>query len=269
MSVSRIAAVQFSPELEAAANLERIRSLVADAAQQQATLVLLPEYSSTFNPRLDDEVLTRAQSLDGEFVSGMRDIARAFHVVLVFGFVESTTVSGKFANTILAISDEGELLAKYQKAHLYDAFGQQESDRVIAGALDAQPVFRHHDLTVGIQTCYDLRFPEQSRWLIDAQTDLILIPAEWVAGEHKVKHWRTLLAARAIENTVYVAAADHPEPIGVGHSSIIDPLGNDLALLETGEGIIYADIDSAQIAQVRHTNPSLLQRRFHVNVKER
>lgn len=268
MSVSRFAVVQFAPELEPTVNLERIRTFVAEAAKQQATLVLLPEYSSTFNARLDGEVLTRAQPIDGEFVSTMREIARTFHTTLVFGFVEATDVPDKFANTILAIGSDGETLTSYRKAHLYDAFGQKESDRVVAGALDTPPVFEHDGFTIGIQTCYDLRFPEQSRWLVDVGADVLLVPAEWVAGEHKVKHWRTLLAARAIENTVYVAAADHPEPIGVGHSSVFDPLGNELLVIESGEGIAYADLDTAKIVDVRETNPSIFLRRFHVSVNE-
>lgn len=267
MTLARFAVVQFAPELEPAANLARIRTLAAQAKSDGATLILFPEYASTFTARLDEQVLDRAQIVKGEFVSGMQRLAVELECSLVFGFVEVSTEPGKFANTVIALGSDGSILAKYQKAHLYDAFGQRESDRVIAGKLGNPPVFEHNGITVGIQTCYDLRFPEQTRWLVDAGAEAVLVPAEWVAGPHKIQHWQTLLAARAIENTIYIAAADHPGPIGVGHSAVVNPLGEELALLPEGEGVCVADIESEVIAQVRETNPSLALRRFRVEPK--
>lgn len=267
MTVTRVAVVQFAPELEPTANAQRMRSFAAQAAANGASLVVFPEYSSSFNQQLDSEVLQRAQIVKGEFVSEMQAMARELHVSLVFGFVEQTSDEAKFANTVLAIGADGTLLAKYQKAHLYDAFGQKESDKVIAGKLSVPPTFQHGGLTVGLQTCYDLRFPEQTRWLVEAGAQLVLVPAEWVPGKNKVHHWKTLLAARAIENTIYIAAADHPEPAGVGHSVIFDPLGNQLAEIVDGEGVTYSDIDSAFVERVREVNPSIFLRRFKVQPK--
>lgn len=267
MSDARFAVVQFAPELEPAANLERMRVLAAEAVAGGATLVLFPEYSSTFNPKLDEQVLDRAQIVKGDFVSGIQQLARDLECTIVFGFVEVSTEPSKFANTVLAIDADGEILAKYQKAHLYDAFGQQESKRVVAGKLANPPVFEHNGITVGIQTCYDLRFPEQSRWLMDAGAVALLVPAEWVAGPNKVHHWQSLLAARAIENTLYVAAADHPGPVGIGHSAILDPLGNELSSIADGEGIRFADIELSVVEAAREANPSIYLRRFTVEPK--
>lgn len=267
MSAARFAVVQFAPELEPAANLQRIRALATDAVASGATLVVFPEYSSTFNPRLDEQVLERAQIVKGQFVGAIQQLAIELGCTIVFGFAEVSSDPTKFANTVLAVGADGEILAKYQKAHLYDAFGQKESDRVVAGKLANPPVFKHNGLTVGIQTCYDLRFPEQTRWLMDAGAQAILIPAEWVAGPNKVRHWQTLLAARAIENTLYIAAADHPGPVGVGHSVILDPLGNELVSIDDGEGIRVADIDASVIEAARETNPSIHLRRFTVEPK--
>jgi deaminated glutathione amidase len=265
MSTLNVAVVQFAPELEPTVNLERMRTLATEAASNGAELIVFPEYSSSFNPKLDDEVLQRAQLVKGPFVLGVQELASQLAVTIVFGLVELTDEPGKFANTVLATSEDKTILAKYQKAHLYDAFGQQESERVVAGSLSYAPVFALGEFTIGLQTCYDLRFPEQTRWLVDAGADLVLIPSEWVAGEHKVHHWKTLLAARAIENTIYIAAADHPGPIGAGHSAILDPRGITLAEQETGEGIRYASVDSELLREVRQQNPSLKNRRFRVS----
>lgn len=268
MSVARFAVVQFAPELEPAANLERIRSLTAEAVSGGATLVVFPEYSSSFNPKLDERVLERAQLVKGEFVRGVQQLATTLSCAIVFGLVEVSPDPAKFANTVLAVGSDGQILAKYQKAHLYDAFGQMESDRVVAGKLGNAPVFDHNGITVGIQTCYDLRFPEQTRWLMDAGAEAVVVPAEWVAGPNKVHHWQTLLSARAIENTIYVVAADHPGPIGVGHSAIIDPLGLELTSIDDGEGIRYADVDVAVVKAARDANPSISLRRFTVAPKD-
>ena len=89
------------------------------------------------------------------------------------------------------------------------------------------------DFTLGLMTCYDLRFPEQARALVDAGADVLVVPSAWVAGERKVDHWRTLVRARAIENTAYVVAVGQPGPRYSGHSMVVDPLGD--VLVEAGE----------------------------------
>ncbi len=111
-------------------------------------------------------------------------------------------------------------------------------------------------------TCYDLRFPELARLLVDAGAELLVVPAAWVAGPRKVDHWRTLLRARAIENTVYVAAAGQPAPRYSGHSMLVDPLGDVLA--EAGEGAetVTGVVDLARLDEARRTNPSLANRRL-------
>jgi predicted amidohydrolase len=115
-----------------------------------------------------------------------------------------------------------------------------------------------------MQTCYDIRFPEVTRRIVDAGADLVLVPAEWVRGPLKEAHWRTLLAARAIENTVYVAGADHLPPVGVGASAIVDPMGVTLAGLGEQEDVAVAEVSTARIAEVRRVNPSLALRRYDV-----
>jgi predicted amidohydrolase len=155
-------------------------------------------------------------------------------------------------------------VAGYRKLHLYDAFGYRESDWVEPGPIAAPETFAWEGFTVGIQTCYDVRFPEVTRRLVDAGADLVLVPAEWVRGPLKEEHWRTLVTARAIENTVYVAAADHTPPIGVGASMIVDPMGVALASLGEEPGVVVAEVTRERVASVRRTNPALAVRRFGV-----
>ena len=166
-------------------------------------------------------------------------------------------------NALVAVDATG-LRAVYRKQHLYDAFGQTESDWIEPGALDAPQTLEIDGLRVAMMTCYDLRFPEVARTLADAEADVIVVPAEWVRGPLKEHHWTTLLAARAIENTVYVVAADHPTPIGVGHSQIIDPQGVVLAGVGTNEGIAVAQLTTDAVEQVRAVNPVLRLRRYAV-----
>ena len=111
-------------------------------------------------------------------------------------------------------------------------------------------------------TCYDLRFPELSRLLVDQGAEVLVVPAAWVAGPRKVDHWRTLARARAIENTVFVVAAAQPGPRYTGHSLVVDPLGDVLA--EAGEepAVLRATLDRAVLDEARRTNPSLANRRL-------
>ena len=99
---------------------------------------------------------------------------------------------------------------RYRKIHLYDSFGYRESDALSAGRARARRR-RRARLRVGLMTCYDLRFPELARALVDAGAEVLVVPAAWVAGPRKVDHWRALLRARAIENPVFVVAAGQPD----------------------------------------------------------
>jgi predicted amidohydrolase len=111
-------------------------------------------------------------------------------------------------------------------------------------------------------TCYDLRFPEVARTLADAGADVILTAAEWVRGP--LKERRTLLHARAIENTLYVAGADHPPPLGVGISVVVDPQGVEIAGVGVTTDVAVGFVDRASIERVRRRQPRLALRRFRV-----
>lgn len=269
MSSASIAVAQFGPVADRAANLAAMRSLALHAVERGAGLVVFPEYSSYFSPTMGPDWLAAAETLDGPFVEGLGDLASESGAIIVAGLIEVGTRADRFRNTIVAVAPAGALLAVSRKLHLYDAFGATESQWAEPGAIEPPQVFTMPSehavgLRVGIQTCYDLRFPEVTRRLVDAGAELVLVPSEWVAGPGKVHAWTTLVTARAIENTVYVAAADHIPPIGVGHSMIVDARGVVLASLESATDAAVAPVTRAHLDEVRALNPALRLRRFGV-----
>ncbi|WEG07489.1 carbon-nitrogen hydrolase family protein [Microbacterium horticulturae] len=262
-----VAVAQFAPTGDARANLEQIESLTALAADRGARVVVFPEYSSAFIDPFDETLVTLAQNLDGPFTAALTALAARRGVHLVAGLLERGADGRRVRNTTVAV-DAGGPVAAYRKLHLYDAFGQRESDWVEPGGIGEPETFAIDGLRFGLQTCYDLRFPEVTRRIVDAGADVVLVPAEWVRGPLKEHHWRTLLLARAIENTVYLAGADHPPPLGVGNSMIVDPQGVVTAALATATDVAVAHLDPGVLRSVRQANPVLAQRRFRVVPRE-
>ncbi|GAB6858532.1 carbon-nitrogen hydrolase family protein [Microbacterium xylanilyticum] len=257
-----VAVCQFAPVADRAANRGRIGELVARAAERGARLVVLPEYSSYFVDPLDETLAANAEQLDDVFTAELSRLAAEHDAVIVAGLVERAD-GGRIRNGVVAVGASG-ILAVYRKQHLYDAFGQTESTWIEPGEVGDAATFVVDGLRFGLMTCYDLRFPEVARTLVDAGADALVVPAEWVRGPLKEHHWTTLLAARAIESTSYVIAADHPAPVGVGHSAVVDPQGVVVAGVGTGEGIAVAELDAGAVARVREVNPVLRLRRYRV-----
>ncbi len=257
-----VAVAQFAPTAEESANLAAIDELTARAVARGAEVVLFPEYASYFVDPFDDTLRAHAQDVDGDFTRGLREIASRYGAVVVAGLVERGA-GDRVRNAVVAVGADG-VRAVYRKLHLYDAFGQRESDWVEAGTPSVPETFEVGGLRFALMTCYDLRFPEVARVLADAGAHVVLTAAEWVRGPLKEHHWRTLVHARAIENTLYVAGADHPPPLGVGASLIVDPQGVELAGVGTATDVAVAFVDAAVIERVRRVNPALALRRFRV-----
>ncbi|WP_158863417.1 carbon-nitrogen hydrolase family protein [Leifsonia sp. AG29] len=264
MSAVGVAVVQFAPGDDRVHNRDLAAGLIAVAAARGARLVVLPEYSSFFTDPLGPAFARNAEPLDGDFVKALATAAETHGVHIIAGLVERTDEKHKFSNTLVAVDPAGDVVATYRKQHLYDAFGSRESDWVVPGELTEPAVLTVDGLAVGMQTCYDLRFPEVTRRLADAGAHLVAVPAEWVRGPLKEHHWSTLLAARAIENTLYMAAADHTPPLGVGASAIVDPMGVTVAGLAEQAGIAVAEASTERVAEVRERNPALTLRRYRV-----
>jgi len=261
--VTAVAVAQFAPAADTEANLGEIRRLVARAADRGADVVVFPEYSSYFIDPFDGTLVEHAQTIDGPFVSALRDLAGEHGVHVVAGLLEAAADGERVRNTVVAVGPAG-LTAAYRKLHLYDAFGQRESDWVEPGEITPPETFEVGGIRFALMTCYDLRFPEVARTLADTGAHALLVPAQWVRGPLKELHWHTLLRARAIENTLYVAAADHPPPLGVGNSAVIDPQGVDIAAVGTATDVVIAHLEVEAVERVRRVNPALRLRRFAV-----
>jgi len=257
-----IAVAQFAPTADKADNLRVIDELAAAASARGAAVVAFPEYASYFVDPFDASLAENAESLDGPFVTELTAIAARHGLVVTAGLVERGE-AGRVRNAVVAV-DAGGILAVSHKLHLYDAFGQRESDWVEPGAIGAPETFEVGGLTVALMTCYDLRFPEVARVLADAGAHVVLVAAEWVRGPLKEHHWRTLLHARGIENTLYVAGADHPPPLGVGASVVVDPQGVEIAGVGTASDVAVGFADVGTIERIRRVNPALALRRFDV-----
>ncbi|TYL55548.1 carbon-nitrogen hydrolase family protein [Nocardioides sp. BGMRC 2183] len=257
----RVTLVQAASTLDPAENRAALDRLVAPAEHvDHADLVVLPEaFARDFGPAGSD-VSAFAEPLDGPFGTALARVAADRGTTVVAGMFEASPDPARPYNTLLV---RGAVAASYRKVHLYDSFGYRESDRLLAGAIEPK-VIEVGGWRVGLMTCYDLRFPEFARALVDAGADLIVVPAAWVAGEGKIHHWRTLLTARAIENTVYVAAAAQPGPRYCGTSLVLDPSGGEVAAL--GElddpGTTSATLDPDVLRRTRDANPSLRNRRL-------
>ena len=254
----RIALGQLAAGPDKRENLERMTSFVAQAARAGADLVLFPEAAMVGgSPGAD--LTPFAEQLDGPFVGGLREAAARNGIAVVAGMFEPGSRERVY-NTVIAIRPDGEIFGSYRKIHLYDAFGGRESDRIQPGD-GSTLVFKLAGLTFGVMTCYELRFPEMARHLAEQGAEVLLLPAAWVRGPLKEMHWETLARARAIENTVYVAACGQVSDRSVGLSAIIDPMGVVIASAGETEGVTTGDVSPERLAEVRRTNPSLAMRR--------
>ena len=261
-----VGVAQFGATTDKAANRASVAKLVEQAVASGAELVVLPENSMYSNPDHTADTSAERESLDGEFATLLQQLATQYGVAIVAGLTEINEADHRGLNTVLAVGKDGGRLGVYRKVHLYDAFGYKESDRVQPAEF-APLTFEIGGLTFGVMTCYDLRFPEMARALVDAGANALIVPAAWVAGPLKEDHWTTLLRARALENTVHVIAAGQSGPHCTGLSMVIDPMGIVQANAGEVEGVASARIDSERVEAVRAKNPSLSNRRFTVATK--
>lgn len=259
----RIAVCQFAPTQDVNANLATIGALAEGAAADGGRLLIFPEaamYQCLSSP---SALRAAAQTLDGTFVKNLTAIAARNDVVMVVGMYESGGDDKPF-NTVVVVSADG-VQASHRKSLVYDAFGYRESDTVAAAAPRAD-VTEVDGVRIGLVTCYEVRFPECARSLIDAGADLLVVCAAWPQGPAKEDHFVTMVRARSIENTVYTAAAGGCSETMVGRSHVVDPLGYQIAGLAHEPGHVCADIDTARIARARQTLPLLEQRSRHMQV---
>ena len=263
----RVALCQLPISPEPAINLDRVAEAVASAARQGADLAVFPEATQA---RFGSDLRAVAEPLTGAFGTGLSELARGSGVALVVGVFEPAP-DGRVYNTAVAYSGSGDLVAAYRKIHLFDSLGERESAMVAPGS---EPVVAElAGIRTGFATCYDIRFPELTRALVARGAELIVVPTAWAAGLFKEEHWVTLVRARAIENTVWVAAAGQvPDPAspptraptGVGRSMLVDPMGTVRADLGLWPQVTVAELDSELTARARAVLPCLEHRRDDV-----
>jgi predicted amidohydrolase len=253
----RIRLVQRASGLDPAENLAALEEIAALPGHPD--LVVLPEAFARDFGQPGSDLSAFAEPLDGPFAQRLRALSSSTGSAWLAGMFETADDASRPLNTLLLA--DGERLAAYRKIHLYDSFGYQESDTVSPGAVEPV-VVDVRGFPIGLMTCYDLRFPELARALAERGAEVVVVPAAWVAGKRKVEHWRTLLRARAIENTVWVVAVGQPGPRYTGHSLVVAPDGDVVAEADVDEVVIDARIDRAAVEDVRRTNPSLANRRM-------
>ena len=267
--MTRIALFQSNTGIDPAANAARLADAVRDAAAGGAEMLFTPEMSGL----LDRDAMRAAGNLrreaDDQVLAAVCAAARAHGIWVHLGSLAVRLDDGKVANRGFVIDREGRVTARYDKIHLFDVdlpTGEswRESSVYSAGTqavvVEGLPVGK-----LGLTICYDLRFPALFERLAEAGAEVIAVPAAFTVPTG-IAHWHVLLRARAIEAGLFVVAAAqagrHEDGRATfGHSLVIDPWGE--VVLDMGEqqGLGFADIDLARIADVRSRIPALSHRR--------
>ncbi|HEY5053834.1 MAG TPA: carbon-nitrogen hydrolase family protein [Solirubrobacterales bacterium] len=260
----RVAAVQLNSTDQKARNLEAAERLVRAAAADGAELIGLPEKWNLLAG--GEALLAGAESLDGPSLSAARGWARELGIHLLAGSISERGPEKAF-NTSVLIGPDGEDIAVYRKIHMFDVdvdgVSYRESEHEEAGTeIVTAPI---GGLMAGLTVCYDLRFPELHRILAVRGARLITVPSAFTAATGR-DHWEVLLRARAIENQAFLLAPNQvgaapPHFDSYGHSLIVDPWGDVLAIAPEGECFIAADLDLTAQERVRQSLPSLASRR--------
>ncbi len=279
------AAIQMTSTPDLSGNLAQAEEWIEFAVRQGSELIVLPENFVFLGPK--EQKLQLAYEIQQRAEEFLQKMAQRFQVTLVGGGypvpvtvdAETATRNGsssvgdpvqKVFNTLVVIGPEGDELARYQKIHLFDVNvpdgnTYRESDSVAPGH---QPqIYPSERLgTLGLSVCYDVRFPELYRGLVDQGAEILLVPAAFTAYTGR-DHWQVLLQARAIENTCYVIA---PAQVGLhyerrqchGHAMILDPWGAILADAGDQPGVALAEINPERLQQIRRQMPSIDNRRL-------
>jgi deaminated glutathione amidase len=255
----RIAVAQFSAGMSKPANLERIATLTAQAADSGARLVVFPEAAMCDFGQKTDDLHSVAEPLDGRFVTALSELASRHRMTVVAGMFESIPGNHLIYNSAIVVDPVKGLTGTFHKRHLFDAFGELESERFRAGAEDSLQI-EVDGFRASVVICYDMRFASFIESAADQGADLLLAPAAWVAGPLKEEHLSIVARARALDNTMYVAVGGQAGVGYTGRSVIVDPLGAQIAGLGDGEGVAIADVSHERISEARARLPLLIQR---------
>jgi len=254
------------------ANLAEAEKLIKIAVQQEAEMVVLPENFAIMGTAETDKVKIAEEFGTGLLQNYLKDQAIKHNIWLVGGTIPIRSQDpGKVYAACLLFNPQGELVARYDKIHLFDVTieasleSYTESQTIAAG--DNVVVVDTPFGRLGLAVCYDLRFPELFRVMVDQGMEICALPSAFTSLTGKV-HWESLLRARAIENLSFMIAADQGGyHVGGrethGDSMIIDPWGLVLNRLPHGTGVVVANLDTVKLERTRKMFPALQHKRFH------
>ena len=265
----KIAALQTVSTPDVARNLDAAARLIAVAAGAGAALVALPEYFCLMGQRDTDKLGVAETPGRGPIQDFLAAQARMHGLWLIGGTLPiRARAADRVRNACCVFAPDGTLAARYDKIHLfrYDNGRESYDEARVLEAGDQPVALQAGPLRVGLSVCYDLRFPELYRALCVPPCDLLSVPAAFTYTTGRA-HWELLLRARAVENQCFVLAAAqgglHENGRRTwGHSMIVDPWGEVLAVRPDGEGVVMAEVDVDRLASVRRQLPALTHRRL-------
>lgn len=266
----KVAVAQFQASTNKETNLAKILNYISTAAKNNAKLIAFPEFMMLYTTSLQTsaQLASQAETIRGDFVSAIRQSAKKHAISIVGTFYEKSTKKNRVYDSAFLISQSGTILETYKKIHLYDALGFRESNKMAPGSKISKPA-KSSIGKIGMQICYDLRFPEMSRTLAQAGSEILAAPSAWVKGPSKEEHWLAINKTRAIENGCYVISPDQVGNIYCGRSLIVDPYGKVLLDMKKRQGLGYADIDTKLVHKTRKALPLLSNRRTDIYPKFR
>jgi predicted amidohydrolase len=266
-----VAVVQLCSQDDLSKNLQIVRTRILEAGEKGARLVVLPENLAYMGP--EDGKRAVAESLDdprAPISTTLSSAAREANVFVIGGGIpELSDDPLRPFNTCAVFNPQGELVARYRKIHLFDV-DLPDGTRLLESASNSagsEPVVVCVDgFIVGLSICYDLRFPELYRRLVDMGAEVLVMPAAFTLPTGK-DHWHVLVRARAIESQCYALApgqwGKHPKGrVTYGKSLIADPWGEVIAQCSEGEGICFATIQRSYLQRIRASLPSLKHRKL-------
>ncbi|RKZ69699.1 MAG: carbon-nitrogen hydrolase family protein [Gammaproteobacteria bacterium] len=273
--MSKVAAIQMASGPNVKANLAEAEKLIKIAVQQEAELVVLPENFAIMGIDETDKVKIAEDAGSGLLQDYLKEQARKHNIWLVGGTIPiRSSEEGKVFAACMLFNPQGERVGRYDKIHLFDVTieasdeSYTESETITPG--DKIVVVDTPFGRLGLAVCYDLRFPELFRAMIDLDMEICALPSAFTSLTGRV-HWESLLRSRAIENLSYMIAADQGGyHVGGrethGDSMIVDPWGQVLNRLPHGTGVVVADIDVAKLEHTRKMFPALNHKRFNCSL---
>ncbi len=271
MNQNRVAAIQMASGPNVNANLLEAKRLIGQAVVAGAGMVVLPENFAIMGMNEQEKISVREQDGEGPIQTFLAQQAKQHGIWVVGGTIPMVaTVANKVRAACLVFNDAGERVVRYDKVHLFDVSLEEGSEKYT----ESETIERGDEVVVidtpfgrmGVAVCYDLRFPEMFRKMLDQDMELLVLPAAFTAITGKA-HWEVLVRARAIENLCYVVAAAqggyHVNGREThGDSMVVNPWGLVIDRLPRGSGVVTADINREQLVSIRRSLPAISHRQI-------